>query len=455
MPISGTIEQVPWNNYVYTDATVGDIIFRSITSNNFLFGFNTNVPSTMNIKTGGVFINGSSNAPAGLNMYRAQQSNASLQQNDMTAALNFGGRYGASTTSNFASISSLYTGNGVTKSGNIIFSTECNAGMTERMRLTDVGNLGLGTPAPQGILHVRTARRTPRTVSFNSPTAINTWFDTSNLFTKYSSNPWFFETSNNIVCSVSFGTSTTATTRSMTSMYNSNGTWVSVPSNGTVLPFWASTTPGGSITITELEDSAPIRITDKTNTINAFSVNASNGFIGMGTSNPEYRLDVSGTMRSTGLMMTDRAANFVGYWRLTSNVTHNNGASLTVPRAGWTEWSLMTTNATNMMNSSGAFVAPMTGIYTLGMAMRFPVSGTSQCWFQTSDYSDRLGWVISTTQTYHTTWTGMLQSNAVVTPVMLHSIGTNVAYNITAEINRPYVYMVLNTPFTPTAFVAN
>jgi hypothetical protein len=294
MPISGTIEQVPWSNYVYTDATTGDIIFRSITSNNFLFGFNQNVPSTFNIKSSGLFINGTSNTPANLNFYRAGQSNASLQVNDMTGMINFGGRYGASTMSNFASITSLYTGNGVSKSGNIIFSTECNAGMTERMRLTDIGNLGIGTPAPQGLVHMRTARRTPRQISFNSATTVNTWFDTSTLFTKYSSNPWFFETSNNIVCSVSFGTSTTATTRSMTSTYNSNGTWVTVPSDGTILPFWASTTQGGAITITELEDSAPIRITDKTNTINSLTVLSSNGFVGIGTSNPGSRLSVAG-----------------------------------------------------------------------------------------------------------------------------------------------------------------
>jgi hypothetical protein len=294
MPISATIEQVPWDSYIFTDTTTGDIIFRSITSNNFLFGFNENVPSTFNIKQGtGAFIAGTSNAPAQLTFQRARSNNTSLQTNDQIGSINFSGRVGVSTTSNFANISAFYTGTGTNKSGSITFNTESNFGMTERIRITDAGNLGVGTSAPTGIATLRTCRKTPRQLSFNNPTTINVWYDHNTLFSKYGTTPWFFETSNNIIVSNTFTTTTSGQTRTVSMSYNLNGVWTPVPSDGSILPFYPLSTPqGGAITVHELENSGSFSVIDRSGTHTTLCA-TSNGLVGISTSNPSYALDVS------------------------------------------------------------------------------------------------------------------------------------------------------------------
>ena len=302
MTITGSIEQAPYDSYLYSDCLNGDVIFRSINSNSFIFGFNSNVPSGFSIKqTSGTFVNGNSNTQANMTLYRARSNNTALQTNDVIGSLNFGCRFGASTSCNVTSISSLYTGTGTTKSGALLFNTECNAGMTERMRLTDAGNFGIGTPSPSGILHARTAKRTQRQLSFYNNTNTNQWYDYSTLYSKYSSNQWYFETSNNTICTIAFSGSSNTQSRVTNLQYSSNGTWVAVPADGTILPFYTPATMGGGITIFELEDSAPVTITDKTNIIKTFTATSS-GLVGIGKSNPAYNLDVVGDINLTGTL---------------------------------------------------------------------------------------------------------------------------------------------------------
>ena len=298
MTITGSIEQASSNAYLYSDSLNGDILFRSMFSNNFLFGFNSNVPSTFAIKQSlGAFAYGNSNTPAYLNLCRARMSNTSLQSNDIIGSVNFVARYGNTSSSNVATISSIYTGTGTTKSGSILFNTECNLGITERMRLTDAGNLGIGTTVPSGILHARTAYKTPRQLSIYDSNNINKWYDYSTLYSKYTSNTWYFETSNNIICSAAFNTLSNSQSINTTLRYNSNGSWIPIPSDGSILPFFTQATQGGVIQLTELEDSGPFTITNKTNTTTVLTATAG-GFVGVGTSNPTYKLDVNGNLRA-------------------------------------------------------------------------------------------------------------------------------------------------------------
>jgi len=330
MTITGSIEQAPYDSYLYSDCLNGDVIFRSINSNSFIFGFNSNVPSGFSIKqTSGTFVNGNSNTQANMTLYRARSNNAALQTNDVIGSLNFGCRYGASTSSNVTSISSIYTGTGTTKSGALLFNTECNAGMTERMRLTDAGNFGIGTPSPSGILHARTARRTQRQLSFYNNTNTNQWYDYSTLYSKYSSNQWYFETSNNTICTIAFSGSSNSQSRITNLQYSSNGTWVAVPADGTILPFYTPATVGGGITVFELEDSAPVTITDKTNMIKTFTATSS-GLVGIGKSNPAYNLDVVGDINLTGTLRQNGTSfvGGVGWAASTSNIYSNSNIGI-------------------------------------------------------------------------------------------------------------------------------
>jgi hypothetical protein len=339
MPISGTIEQVPWDAYVFTDSTTGDIIFRSISSNNFIFGFNQNVPSTFNIKQGtGAFIAGTSNFPAQLTFQRARATNTSLQTNDQTGSINFSGRFGVSATSNFANISSFYTGTGTTKSGNITFNTESNFGMTERIRITDAGNLGVGTSAPTGIATFKTSRRTPRQLSFNNPTTINVWYDQNTLFTKYGTNPWILETSSNVIVALTFTSTTTAQTRTVSMSYNLNGVWTAIPSDGSILPFYTSSSPqGGAITVNELENSGSFSVIDRIGNHTTLCA-TSNGLVGISTSNPSYALDVSTPSNSINLSRFGRMiASTQTFFQPIANPINSNAIQsiCTIVNAKW------------------------------------------------------------------------------------------------------------------------
>lgn len=159
MTITGTIEQAPNNAYLYTDTLSGDFVFRSITSNNFMFGFNSNRPSAFSVQPGGTFVNADPSTYQTANFYLncTNASNTALTTNQTIGKINFAGNYGTSIVSAcnvMASISTVYTGTGTTKGGAIVFSTDCNTGLTERLRITSGGNVGIGTFLPVSKLDV-------------------------------------------------------------------------------------------------------------------------------------------------------------------------------------------------------------------------------------------------------------------------------------------------------------
>ena len=148
MTITGSIEQAGTNAYLFPDVLVGDLVFRSFTSNNFIFGFNSNRPSALNIKPTGTFINGDPSVYGSANVHMVRNS-SQMHANDIIGNLVF------ATSSNFSaqpivmsSISTVYTGTGTSKNGDITFNTESGSGLAEQLRITSTGLVGIGTSQP-------------------------------------------------------------------------------------------------------------------------------------------------------------------------------------------------------------------------------------------------------------------------------------------------------------------
>jgi Chaperone of endosialidase len=159
MTISGTIEQAIEDGYLWPDVLADDVMFRSMVSNNIMFGFSSNFPSTFAIKPTGVFVNANQKYvnSAALFLSCSGPSNAQMTTGSSIGNINFTGRYGNSfdaSCNTMASVGAVYTGTGTTKGGDLIFSTDCNAGLVERARIVATGNFGIGTSSPQFVLDV-------------------------------------------------------------------------------------------------------------------------------------------------------------------------------------------------------------------------------------------------------------------------------------------------------------
>jgi hypothetical protein len=347
MTISGTIEQVPTDGYIYTDTLTNDMLFRSMYSNNFLFGFGSGCPSTLSIQPSGTYINGTSNSPANLSLFRARSSNSALVTSDVIGTLSFLGRYGGSNISSMANISIIYTGSGNNKMGDIVFNTENNTGLTERIRLNATGNLGIGTNAPLAKLHVngdvffgtQCNYTTSNNLSFGSNIRVNIAAndDTcvaqadgeyAQVFAKnirvkaatFSGNLW--DNTGTFNAPSIYGGNIELFAGDATSPLN-NGTYSAKLYGGNVIIQSGTATYGP----TRYSGEIIFRTSDVSNRTVDSRVERmkidSNGNIGIGTSTPAYKLDVTGTSRVTSALYTDNIVTFA-----------NGSANTGVPATG-------------------------------------------------------------------------------------------------------------------------
>lgn len=371
--------------------------------------------------------------------------------------------------------------------GRMRFLVGSNTGVTqEALSILHNGRVGISTSNPQTILDVNgPIRGNGVIVCFNSNNTseggqITLGYANRNLFSE-SNGSWTMDVTNSNLRFFSTNASATATTAMN---ITESGNIVLPISNGQVpatkLDIYGSTTIRFGTTVANMNNNqlifAPsnadnnkhaIRTrhgaSDDTNnsidfylwqqsqTItqvgNKHVMSITNQGVGVGTSNPAYTFDVTGSIRSSSLPYINRASTYCGYWRLNSNITHDNGASLMVTRAAWSNVPSLSFNASNMIDTDGSLNAPVAGIYTAVFAMRFPTEATSQCWFEHNSSPDRLGWTVHPTSIYNTSWTGFLDTNWKLRPMMSQSSGSNVTYNPSLEILRPFLTFTLNQAF--------
>jgi hypothetical protein len=371
--------------------------------------------------------------------------------------------------------------------GRMRFLVGSNTGITqEAMSVTHGGRVGISTSNPQTILDVNGAiRGNGVIVCFNSNNTaeggqITLGYANRNLFSE-SNGSWSIDVSNSNLRL--FSTNASATT-TVAMNITENGNIVFPLANNqtpaTKLDVYGTTTIRGGTTVANPSNNQLVfspsnadynkhairtrhGAADDTNnaidfyvwqqsqlttaTGNKHIMSITNQGVGVGTSNPAYTLDIVGSLRSSSLSYINRASAYCGYWRLSSNITHNNGTSLMVTRAGWSNAASLSFNSSNMMDVDGSLIAPVAGIYTAVLAMRFPLEQQNQCWFEHDNTLDRLAWTVNNSSIYNVSWTGFLDSNWKLRPTMWQGTGSNVTYNLASEIVKPFITFTLNQAF--------
>lgn len=141
MTISSTIEQALYNGYEFDTTSTGDMLFRSMASNTICIGIGSNIPSILSITPSNTMVASLSNASIAL--YRTG-SNGTLAGNDIVGTIAF------SNATMACAISSVYVGNGSNRLADVAMTSSSN----ENMRITNIGNIGIGTSNPSYKLHV-------------------------------------------------------------------------------------------------------------------------------------------------------------------------------------------------------------------------------------------------------------------------------------------------------------
>jgi hypothetical protein len=242
---------------------------------------------------------------------------------------------------------------GADNSGIMQFFT-ANAGTAaERMRITSAGNVGIGTSSPESILHVVSATNTTQLSISNTPTSVATNDIVGAIGFKVNDN-------NRLTQSTDFAFIRTIATQNHTAA-----------AAGTALTF--GTTPDNSLVVAER-----MRLD-------------SSGNVGIGTSSPTVKLDVSGNVRAN--LGYDLAADSQGTILSTSSNTlflDGNAGNVTIrPKL----------NVGNLILSNAArFQVPTTisvggaAIQTSGSGIAFPATQSASSDANTLDDYEEGSW---------------------------------------------------------------
>lgn len=273
MTVSGTIEQASSNGYVFTNASAGDTLIRGLYSNNILLGFGCNNPSTYAITSNGLYIRSQTSNPASITLHRTNDQNASLST---VGQLDFDGTTSNGTTSTMATIGAAYGTGGA----DITISTDNGSGIAERMRVTNAGNVGVGTSAPAYQLDV--IGQVNATAIYENGVPLTTKYASGVALLNYTTLSDYAAYSN--YASSNYAPSNTmsnfATQAAMNSYSNFMGTQFATSNTLCNLVAKATATSNYGFT-------------DKLWTVNG-SIVYTYSNVGIGTSNPQYLLDVNG-----------------------------------------------------------------------------------------------------------------------------------------------------------------
>lgn len=260
---------------------------------------------------------------------------------DGTGHISFGGDTGAASYTRTARISSFVTSAPAVGliGGDMRFYTN-NGGAdatSERMRITDAGNIGFGVVAPSAKLHLAAGTSTNAPLKFNPGTLLSS---PQSGTVEYDGSDYYFTDSAN-------------TRRSLSSIAAGGVTSSTIASALGYTPANSSTVSTLSGTVTTLQNSVASMAASQW-TASGSAINFSTGNVGIGTANPARTLDVSGTLRANTIYAGNGAFNSpsITFTNATGTGLYNASGYLGFSVAGSLQGQM--TNSSFSFNSGGA-----------------------------------------------------------------------------------------------------
>jgi hypothetical protein len=237
-----------------------------------LFQWKNNTSSVMTIDaTGNVGIG--TTAPDSLLHLRGSSPVLNLQNTNAVAGNGGVLRFGHDQLSNQTPIGEirgyLTNGNGAARAGDLTFHTSNAGTLSEKMRITSAGNVGIGTTNPSGNLEV--SGSVPKTI-LRDTSATNIYFQTK------------------VYDSLDSGESPLVDLDTISSDATASN----------VIRFFRNTTTSGEVSVQVLKGDGTTTANAKISGNGDTFFSANNGNVGIGTANPTAKLEVNGTIKVSG-----------------------------------------------------------------------------------------------------------------------------------------------------------
>jgi hypothetical protein len=323
MPVTGIIEQAPKAQYFMTDALSGDIMFRSVSSNSWLFGGGSNTTSIVRINSNNIAMNAttiSCTGYVGINNISPQYSL------DVSGDVNFTGTLSKNGIQ-------FYSSPWLSNSSNAYFST---------------GLVGIGTSSPLYNLHVVGGTATSNLFASAIYTPSTSLSNTLNIGTDSNTTTINIGSSTstvNISGNFQYITATDLAVNDRRIALNNSGASATggdagfdIMENNAVAGFVKTSSDRSSFLLKAPGSTTALSLNLANSAANFNSnllvLNNTTSRVGIGSTAPNYTLDVTGVINATSNILIAGQALQAGYWLANganayslSNVTIGSNAS--------------------------------------------------------------------------------------------------------------------------------